>query len=330
MHAWISKARMLLVVCAGCSGPQMLYQPPESTRVQGDGYSITYIETPYATAKPRLLVRLEEPDAGGERPAEVRVVDNFDRDLRRFRNVFDTDEYSFEVPFQVDEQGGPDEMERALTLLVERFDGPPMKETLRVHLKRVEAMAAPMEAEDFSDFGAWTYVVWGSWRDLLDVPFTALTRAGLSTARIGDSEPNASNTLVLGGAAAGAMIGAYKGYKHADDHFLEQGFYAGAGSLAGAAIGAAAAVVFTGVFEFVLVPVATGLFRYPADSDFIKHEVNAVPVTGDDALDLAAYDATLRSRCYFPNWRYGVRRVQLVPAERSRSIWIVTELAIDS
>lgn len=314
------------LLCVGCAGPQLLTVPQQPPLAQGDGFTVEYVETPYSTNRPRLLVREERADADGQRPAKVGVLGPNGQRLKKFKNLFRRREYSVEVP--VDHQAG-DVYDVRLTLLVERPGYPMERQGLLLRMRKIDTPTAPQVGDDTGTFAMVTYPLWGFWRDLLDTPFNALNRAGLTTARLGDNQMNAANALVLGGAAAGAMFGVREGFRRGDGMF-EDAFYVGAGSVVGGAFGAVVGGIVAGVWEWIVVPIETAIFRFPFDSDFIKREPYAVGVPVGEGVNLEAYDEQLRSKSYFPNWRFGVRGDSLYSSERSRPIWIVEHLGIGS
>jgi hypothetical protein len=317
---------LVAITAAGCAGPQLLTTPQQAPLARGDGFSIEYVETPYATSRPRLLVREERADADGRRPARVRVLGPGGQGLRPYRNLFRRSEFAFEVP--VDHRNG-DAYDVRLTLLVDRPGEPLQRQGLYVRLRKVETPTAPLVGEDPGPFAMATYPIWGLWRDLLDAPFTAFNRAGLTTARLGDNDVNAANALVIGGAAAGAMLGAREGFRRGDS-FFEDAFYVGAGSVVGGFAGAMVGVIVAGVWEWIVVPIETAIFRFPFDHDFIKREPYAVPVPVGEGIDLDLYTERHRSKAYFPNWRFGARGDEFLPSDRARPIWIVEHLGIGS
>ncbi len=324
--------RFQLVVIAmcgfplGCSGPQMLTTPPQPTLVDGEGFTVEYVETPYKSSEPRLRVVEDRPDASGERPARVTVLGPNGKRLREFRNLFHRHEFAVQVP--IDFKAG-ESYDARLTLVVDRPGEPDERMPLNLRLRRVECPTAPLENEDPSLFLGVTYPLWGFWRDLLDTPFTLLNRGGLQVERLGDNQINAANGLVMGGAAVGAALGAREGFRRGDGAF-EDFFYVGAGSFVGAVGGAVVGGIVAGVWEYVVTPIETVLFRCPLDLDLIKSEAYAVQTPADQGVDLEAYDKRLRSLSYFPNWRFGVRGHSLSASDRTRPVWIVEAMGLGS
>lgn len=314
------------IAMAGCAGPQLLTTPQQAPVAHGDGFTIEYVETPYKSNRPRLLIREERADADGQRPARVRVLGPGGEGLKPFRNLFRRSEFAVEIP--VDHRAG-EAYDARLTLLVDRPGEPMQRQGLYIRLRKVDTPTAPLVGEDRGTFAMVSYPIWGLWRDLLDAPFTMFNRAGLTTARLGDNDMNAANALVVGGAAAGAMLGAREGFRRGDGPF-EDAFYVGAGSVVGGFAGAVVGVLVAGVWEWIVVPIETAIFRFPFDSDFIKREPYAVGVPVAEGIDLDLYTERFRSKAYFPNWRFGVRGDAFLPSERARPIWIVEHLGIGS
>jgi hypothetical protein len=320
---------LLLVAClsfAGCTGPQLLTTPQQPPLAQGDGFTIEYVETPHKTNRPRLVVKYGPRDASGERPARVRVHGPGGERLKEFRNLFRRSEYAVEIP--IDHKAG-NAYDTKLTLIVDRSGQPVEQLALMVRLRAIDAPTAPLAPEDPSMFAAVTYPIWGFWRDLVDAPLTMFNRAGLSTSRLGDNNMNAANGMVLVGAFAGAALGAREGFSRGDGPF-EDAFYVGAGSVIGGIGGAVVGGIVAGVWDFIVVPVQTMVFRFPFDSDFLKLEPYASNVPVGEGVNLDEYSQRLRSRSYFPNWRFGVRGEELAPSDRSRPVWICEHLGIGS
>lgn len=308
----------LLSLCLGCSGPKMLREGSLSVEARGDGFTVQYIETPYSTNRPRLRLEYETPGR-----ATVLLPDG--KRLREFRNVFDRDEVTVELPRLTSDK---DFADLQLSVAVDRHGEPRREVPMRVRLRRIDAPGSPATEESPSTPLAISYPLWGFWRDLLDAPFTMLNRAGLTTARLGDNQPNAANALVIGGAAVGGAIGFKEGFDHGDSGMLEKGFYGGLGGVAGAVGGALLAVPVAGAYEWIVVPIQTALFRTAIDVDFVKREPYAVQSVGDASADAAAYDERLRSFSYFPNWRFVVQGETAVPSPRSIQIWVVDAIEL--
>jgi hypothetical protein len=307
---------------AGCSAPKTIELPPQPARAEAPPFRVEYAGTPHATGRPMLFFVLEPEYA--TRHTRVEVIDSGNRRLESRRNVFRSDRFTVDL-FRPGHPSDDHAIEQ-LTIHLHRR-GVTDVYPLRVRLARHDVTAEPERVESPSLFLGITYPLWGFWRDLIDAPLTMLTRAGLTTARLGEPAPTAANALVFGGAFAGGAYFASKGFRNADN-FFEAGLYGGAFGFFGAAVGGAAAVVVAGAYEWIVVPIQTALFRTGIDLDFVKREPYVVFAGGDPYADAAEHERLLRSRSYFPNWRFLVRGETAVPSQRTIPLWIVEDLAI--
>lgn len=167
-----------------------------------------------------------------------------------------------------------------------------------------------------------TYPLWGLWRDLLDVPFTALNRTGYGT--VGEAEGGADSLVPTTWfmAIAGGVLVFALGW--------------GVNILAGLVISAlgllvAFVVAFLGYFAYGYVghPVQTALLRSGVDHAYIKPGVNeseVVAVSTWAGIDREV--RRIRAYAFFPNWRYGVHRIEMQGEPEDVVIWAVERLVI--
>ena len=138
----------------------------------------------------------------------------------------------------------------------------------------------------------WTYPVWGLPRDLADAPLTAINRTGFGTyvARADCDYITGAGRLAFGAADVAGLAA-----------WISHGF--GAGVVTEISVLAHGLAIVIGsdlAYGFVVNPLQVALLRTGIDDRFVKLEDH------DESIEpgAAEAEARVRSRAFFPNWRF--------------------------
>ncbi len=290
-------------------------------------FEVSSSNTDGATGEARISIR-----AVGEKPEiesmRVAPVGNPARTLAHTKNGKQLTDVPVPVP-----GGAAGTVEIDLTLSGRTKDDESFEEVIHVRLRSRSVESGRMrESTAGVNWKKITYPLWGLPRDVLDLPFTALTRGGLSLEAFGDSMKHSNrfavaDVVVYGSLVAGFVVGLDKGWHHGDSNLLVRSAYADYFALVDGLVGGAVGLGVVAVYEFGVVPVQTVLLRSGVDHQYFKHDpmVLVLGPTGS----LSALEENDRSICYFPNWKYLAAETTHERDPETMIAWYVDSIEIE-
>lgn len=294
-----------LALGAGCASfdPELVLAPSALVAGEADGFRARALTSPLDARS--ALLRIEAPEQyshAGRSFRGVPKVTVLDANWEPLREHTSTEQH-----VEVALSGEPGA--RILHLLIDRPAAPQQRVDLSVRIEEVPYSALPDEAiAERPALIRWSYPLWGLPRDLLDLPFTALGRAGFGRLAFlhekTDRPSGAAATYAVAG-LTGAIWGAVWGFHQSGHHFMKSGLYTYLGGFGGAALGVGVVGAVDVALAFVVRPLEVLLLRSGADDVYFKLEQPRVDHAGEwTAEALSRYDRFERSNAWFPNWRY--------------------------